>query len=104
VLVPQSYSGRGNDFSLRHFSIHNGSKTDLVSYTKSLPRALSLSLSLSLFPVAPTLEHRASVKRFVSLQFLNPKIVDRTPWTGDQPVTRPFPIQTQNKHTQISMP
>jgi hypothetical protein len=27
--------------------------------------------SLSLFPVAPTLEHRASVKRFVSLQFLN---------------------------------
>jgi hypothetical protein len=29
-------------------------------------------LSLSLFPVAPTLEHRASVKRFVSLQFLNP--------------------------------
>jgi hypothetical protein len=27
--------------------------------------------SLSLFPVAPTLVHGASVKRFVSLQFLN---------------------------------
>jgi hypothetical protein len=47
--------------------------------------------SLSLFPVAPTLEFGASVKRFVSLQFLNPKTVGRTPWTGDQPVTRPLP-------------
>jgi hypothetical protein len=25
------------------------------------------------------------VKRFVSLQFLNPKTVDRTPWTGIGP-------------------
>jgi hypothetical protein len=33
---------------------------------------LPFSLSLSLFPVAPTLEHRAYVKCFVSLQFLNP--------------------------------
>jgi hypothetical protein len=39
----------------------------------------------SLFPVAPTLEHRACVKRFVTLQLLNPKTVGRTPWTGDQP-------------------
>jgi hypothetical protein len=45
----------------------------------------------SLFPVAPTLEHRASVKRFVSLQFLNPRTVDRIPWAGDQPVARPLP-------------
>jgi hypothetical protein len=63
------------------------------------------SLSLSLFPVAPTLEqHRASVKRFVSLQFHNPKTVARTAWMGDQPVARPLPIQTQNKHRQTSMP
>jgi hypothetical protein len=41
-------------------------------------------------PVAPTLEHRGSVKRFVSLLFLNPKTVCRTPWTGDQPVARPL--------------
>jgi hypothetical protein len=46
--------------------------------------SLSLSLSLSLLAVAPNLEHRASVKRYVSLQFLNPKTVGRTPWTGDQ--------------------
>jgi hypothetical protein len=33
--------------------------------------------------------------------------VGRTPWTGDQPVTRPLPVhrraQTQNKRTQTSM-
>jgi hypothetical protein len=46
-------------------------------------------LSLSLSPVTPILEHRASVKRFVSLQFLNPKTAGRTPWTGDHPVARP---------------
>jgi hypothetical protein len=36
-------------------------------------------IPLALFPVAPTLENRASVKRFVSLLFLNPKTVGRTP-------------------------
>jgi hypothetical protein len=69
---------------------------------------ISLSISLSLFPVAPTLEHRAFVKRFVSLQFLILKTVGRTPWRGDQPVTRPLPthrtIQTQNKRVQTSLP
>jgi hypothetical protein len=60
---------------------------------------LSLS-SLSLFPVAPTMEHRASMKRFVSLQFHNPETVGRAPWMGDQPIARPLPIQTQtNIHT-----
>jgi hypothetical protein len=34
---------------------------------------------------------RASVKLFVSLQFLNPNTVGRTPWIGDQPVARPLP-------------
>jgi hypothetical protein len=49
------------------------------------------SLSLSLFPVAPTWEQGASVKRFVSLQFLNPKTVDSTPRMGNQSVARPLP-------------
>jgi hypothetical protein len=57
----------------------------------------------SFFPVAPTLEQRASVKHFVSLQFFNSKTVGRTPWMGDQPVARLLPIQTQNKHRQTSM-
>jgi hypothetical protein len=62
-----------------------------------------MTLSLSLFPIAPTLEHRTSVKRFVSLQFLNPRAIGRVPRTGagrgDQPVARPLPTQTQ--YTQI---
>jgi hypothetical protein len=33
------------------------------------------------------------VKCFVSLQFLNPRTVSTTPWTGDQPVAMPLPIQ-----------
>jgi hypothetical protein len=39
--------------------------------------------------------------------FLNPKH-SKTPWTGDQPVTRPLPThrttQTQNKRMQTFMP
>jgi hypothetical protein len=39
-------------------------------------------------------------------QFLDPKTVGRTPWTGDQPVVRPLPTHrttlTQNKRTQKS--
>jgi hypothetical protein len=43
------------------------------------------------------------------LQFRNLFYTDgRTPWTGDQPVTRPVPThrtaQTQNKRTQIFVP
>jgi hypothetical protein len=41
-------------------------------------------------------------------QFLDLYTVGRTPWTGDQPVSRPLPayrtVQTPNKRTQISMP
>jgi hypothetical protein len=40
--------------------------------------------------------------------FLLPHTDSRTPWTSDQPVTRPLPTrrttQRQNKHTQTSMP
>jgi hypothetical protein len=54
------------------------------------------------FPVAPTLEHRVSVKRFVSLQFLNPETVGTNPWIGDQPAARPLPIQTQKNHREMS--
>jgi hypothetical protein len=59
---------------------------------------------LYLSPVAPTLEHRASVKPFVSFQFLNPKTVGMTSWTGDQLVARPLPTQTPNKHRHTSVP
>jgi hypothetical protein len=50
--------------------------------------------TISLFPLAPNLELRTTVKRFVSLRFLNRKTVSRTPWMGDQPISRPLPTQT----------
>jgi hypothetical protein len=60
-----------------------------------------------LFPVSPTLESRASMKQFLSLQFLNSKRVGKNPWTGDQPVPRPLPTQENtnriNAH-RTSMP
>jgi hypothetical protein len=47
-----------------------------VTLSSAFPGLLSISLSFS--PVAPTLDHRASLKHFVSLQFLNPKTISRT--------------------------
>lgn len=38
VFIPKSYSDRGNDFSLHHFSIQTGSKTWPVSYIKFVVR------------------------------------------------------------------
>jgi hypothetical protein len=71
----------------------------------NIKKSLILRLSFSLSSVFPTLYHRTSVKRFVSLQFINPKTLGRTPWTGDQLVARPLPTtQTQNKHRQTSVP
>jgi hypothetical protein len=65
------------------------------------------SYILSLFPDAPTLELRASAKRFVSLQFLNPKTVGRTPWRGGS-ARRKFATykgqHKQNKRRQTSIP
>jgi hypothetical protein len=46
--------------------------------------------------------------RFFSFLILYVYTDSRTPWTGDEPVTRPLPAhrtaQTQNKSTQTSMP
>jgi hypothetical protein len=39
-----------------------------------------------------------------AFNFLNLYTVGRTPWTGDQPVARPLPVQTQDKRTQTPMP
>jgi hypothetical protein len=56
----------------------------------------------SLFPVASTLEHRAFVKCFIPLHFLNPKTVGRTPCTGEEHIATPLPIQTQKNIHALS--
>jgi hypothetical protein len=61
--------------------------------------------SFFLFLLLP-LELRASLKRFVSLQFLDYFTDDSAPWTGDHLVARPLPkhrtTRTQNKHIRTS--
>jgi hypothetical protein len=51
---------------------------------------------------------RPFVEPWPIFQLLNQYIVGRTPWIGDQPLTRPLPTcrttQTRNKRTQTSMP
>jgi hypothetical protein len=71
-----------------------------IAFSRTYPSIYTSNLidSLSLFPVALTLGRTASVKRFVSLQFLNRNTVGRIPWTGDQPVARPL---TAHRTTQI---
>jgi hypothetical protein len=69
--------------------MYTASFSRLKVIRESLPPSLSLY-----FPLAPILEHRACVKRFVSLQFLVPKIVGRAPSTGDQSVAMTLCTQT----------
>jgi hypothetical protein len=60
----------------------------------------------SIFRVDEYAEQLTSMKQVANravLQFLNPNTDGRTPWTGDQPVVRPLPTQTQNKRRQTSM-
>jgi hypothetical protein len=65
-------------------------------------RATLLLLLLLLWFYSPLL----GLSRFFNFLILH--TVGMTPWTGDQPVTRPLPThkitQTQNKRTQTSMP
>jgi hypothetical protein len=71
----------------------------LLGYSES--KSLSL-ICIYLWPYSPLL----GLGRFFS--FLIFHTIDGTPRTGDQPVARPLPAhgaaQTQNKHTQTSMP
>jgi hypothetical protein len=66
-----------------------------LRYLLAAVSLLVLVLVLVLFMLLH-LEHRASVKSFVSLQFLNLRHFGRTPWTGNQPVARPLP--NTNRH------
>jgi hypothetical protein len=94
--------------TFRRYMLPSNSGQNFVDWStqfSTVPTGLDEALPLSPSPpVAPTLERTASVKRFVSLQLLNPRTVGKTPWTGDEPVSRPLPTQTQNKRTQTSMP
>jgi hypothetical protein len=71
------------------------------SVSLSLCLCLTVSLDIYLWLYSP-------YGPWPVLHFLNPRTAGRTPWTEDQPVARPLPThrttQTQNIHTQTSMP
>jgi hypothetical protein len=74
-------------------------RTKLCDYFNCFKLLLLLLLLLALFiPVAPTLEHRASVKRFVSLQFLNLRHSLGLLGRVISPSPGRYLTQTQNKH------
>jgi hypothetical protein len=86
----------------------------IITHNRTQGSYLSVRLSLCLpacLPVRPSV-HPSIYSPFLDLgsffSFLILYPVGRTPWTGDQPVTRPLPThkttQTQNKHTQTFMP
>jgi hypothetical protein len=91
----------------RHLIVPSQNQIYLSALCSQIPYSSIQNLSV-VFPVVPTLEHKASVKCFVSLHFLNPKTVGRTPWTRHQPVARLLPTyrttETQNKCRQRDMP
>jgi hypothetical protein len=64
-------------------------------------RLCSASQCLSLFYYSH-LKHWASVKRFVSLQFLKPKTVDRAPWMGGS-ARRKASTYTNTEKTQTNI-
>jgi hypothetical protein len=88
--------------SHQHLSLPNGllpsgfSSKILYAYIFSMratcpPHFILLELGWLVYSCCSHLEHRTSMKRFVSLQFLNVKTFGRIPWTGNQPVARPLP-------------
>jgi hypothetical protein len=78
-----------------------------LTQTQTLENGTMRHMILSLFPVAPTFEHRASVKRFVSFRFHNPKTALGILGRLISPSQRRYlhrTTQTQKKRGQTSMP
>jgi hypothetical protein len=86
--------------SVGHFTIFEDMFLYFIFYV-SPPKLLWL---VGLFLLLPLIEHRASVKRFVSLQFLNLRhsigLLGRLISESQDR----YLIQTQNKHKETSMP
>jgi hypothetical protein len=89
IQYPLAMTYRGSDHAPQYDDVHISKK------------CYNYSMTISLWPCSPCVT-------WPFFPFLNLYTVGRTPWTGDQPVARPLPTQrttqTQNKHTQTSMP
>jgi hypothetical protein len=69
----------------------------LILHFLSIYLSLYLSIYLSIYG-SPVL----FVGPWLLFQFLNLYTIGRTPWTGDQPVTRPLPTHSKNADTSMS--
>jgi hypothetical protein len=96
--IKQSYSELQNCHAVRTFANLYMLYSSVVfkRHAKS-PNSLIVDNNKTKFHIYPLVclysccshsENMASLKRFVSIQFLNRKAVDRTPWMVDQPVAR----------------
>jgi hypothetical protein len=81
-----------------------------LSIYLSINPSIYLSIHLFIYLSTIYLSIHLSIYRFTAFCWTLAafSVVGRTAWTGDQPVARPLPThrpaQTQNKHTQKSMP
>jgi hypothetical protein len=90
-------------------SVHISSKIRLLYGMRNFIMVFLTHLNpLQTYYIAPLFcsccsqfELTTTVKRFFSLQILNPKTVSRTPWTGDQPVARELPTHKHRLNTDI---
>jgi hypothetical protein len=75
----------------------------LLSFTSAHKLLSSFSSALCLYSCCSDKEHRASVKRFVSLQFLNLRESVGLLWPVICPAQGCYLTQTQNKHRQTDL-
>jgi hypothetical protein len=85
------------------YVMHHQSVWFIVTKTCLLVYTNFVWISLFSLSCCSHLEHRASVKRFASLQFLNLKTVGKTPWKGDQLVAGP-PHSQDNTNSSTAIP
>jgi hypothetical protein len=74
-----------------------------ASNTKVISFIQGIYMSIAIYSCCSHLEHRASVKRFVSLQFLNLRLSVGLLGRGISPTQGRYLTQTGNKRKQTTM-
>jgi hypothetical protein len=110
-LTPSAWRGRlvmhkewkyNTSYQQLHFLLR------LNSLTFNCSRHVYLNLTCTVYCIFFSLWLCRPFGPWPLFQFLNLYRVCRTPWTGDQPITRPLPThratKTHNKRTRTSMP
>jgi hypothetical protein len=97
-----SHSGGFEQLHLLGYSSEQSNEIQDIFLRKMLPPNSCVFKGWLVYSSCYHLEHKASVKRFISLQFLNLRHSVGLVKTNDQPVARPLP-DTNTEYTQTSM-